>query len=129
MTPRRDPIVPDTVLVTGDAGFLGIPLIRFLLAQGHAVASLDIVPFDDPEVRDQITIVNGDIRGERAAAEAMQDVLVHAAAALPLFAPREIYTTGVAGTCMVVAVAERHGSGASSISPRPRSTASLITIP
>ncbi len=113
MTPRHDPILPGTVLVTGGAGFLGINLIRFLLAQGYAVASLDIVPFDYPDVRDRITVVNGDIRDERAVAEALQDVVVvvHAAAALPLYTPREIYTTDVEGTRMVLAVAQRHGVG------------------
>jgi len=53
--------VTKTFMITGGAGFLGINMIRHLLANGHKVVSLDIAEFDYPE-RDQITIVNGDIR-------------------------------------------------------------------
>ncbi len=111
MRQRHDAAAPGTVLVTGGAGFLGINLIRFLLANGYAVASLDIAPFDYPDIRDRITVVDGDIRDELAVAEAMRgvDAVVHTAAALPLYTPREIYTTDVEGTRLVVAVAQRHG--------------------
>ena len=36
-------------LVTGGAGFLGINMVRYLLARGYEVASLDVAPFDYPE--------------------------------------------------------------------------------
>ena len=45
---------PKTFLITGGAGFLGINLIRFLLARGHHIVSLDIADFPYPE-RPQIT--------------------------------------------------------------------------
>ena len=32
--------------ITGGAGFLGINLVRYLLARGHEVTSLDMAPFD-----------------------------------------------------------------------------------
>ena len=52
-------------LVTGGAGFLGINLVRHLLARGHKVVSLDIVPFDYPE-KHRVTVVDGDIRDPAA---------------------------------------------------------------
>ncbi|MBA3452030.1 MAG: NAD-dependent epimerase/dehydratase family protein, partial [Deltaproteobacteria bacterium] len=90
-------------LITGGAGFLGINLVRHLLARGHSVVSLDREPFDYPE-RAQITEQRGDIRVradvERAAAGC--DVVVHAAAALPLYPPEEIHTIDVDGTRTVL---------------------------
>src|SRR5690606_12367593 len=69
-------------LVTGGAGFLGINLVRHLLARGDTVATLDREPFDYPE-RDRITEHRGDIRerGDVERAVAGCDVVVHAAAA------------------------------------------------
>ncbi len=90
-------------LVTGGAGFLGINLIRHLLARGDSVVSLDREPFDYPE-RSKITEIRGDIRVradvERAAVGC--DVVVHAAAALPLYPPDEIHTIDVDGTRTVI---------------------------
>jgi nucleoside-diphosphate-sugar epimerase len=90
-------------LVTGGSGFLGINLVRHLLARGDRVTSLDREEFDYPE-RDRITIVKGDIRNrgdvERAARDC--DVVVHAAAALPLYAPEEIRTIDIDGTRTVL---------------------------
>jgi nucleoside-diphosphate-sugar epimerase len=102
---------PPTILVTGGAGFLGINLIRYLVARGYAVVSLDIAPFTYPDSRDRITVITGDIRDADAVAGAMTGVkaVVHAAAALPLYPPREIYTTDVEGTRTVLETARRLG--------------------
>ncbi|MBA3540593.1 MAG: NAD(P)-dependent oxidoreductase [Deltaproteobacteria bacterium] len=93
-------------LVTGGAGFLGINLVRHLLARGDRVVSLDREPFDYPELP-RITEIRGDIRNradvERAASTC--DVVVHAAAALPLYAPDEIHTIDVEGTRIVLEAA------------------------
>jgi nucleoside-diphosphate-sugar epimerase len=90
-------------LVTGGAGFLGINLVRHLLARGDDVVSLDREPFDYPE-RPRVTEVRGDIRVradvERAVAGC--EVVVHAAAALPLYAPDEIRSIDVDGTRVVL---------------------------
>ncbi|MDP9316795.1 MAG: NAD-dependent epimerase/dehydratase family protein [Chloroflexota bacterium] len=100
----------EKVLVTGGAGFLGINLIRYLDAKGYALVSLDIADFDYPDMRDKITIVKGDIRNRADVERAMQgvDFVVHTAAALPLYADRDIYTTDVEGTRMVLDVAKQH---------------------
>jgi nucleoside-diphosphate-sugar epimerase len=98
------------VLVTGGAGFLGINLIRYLLARGHAVTSLDREPFGYPEAG-SIREVRGDIRDPEAVRRALAgvDVVVHGAAALPLYAEQEILSTDIGGTRTVVEQAVRAG--------------------
>ncbi len=93
-------------LVTGGAGFLGINLVRYLLERGHEVVSLDIAPFDYPE-KDRISVVEGDIRDRAAVDRAIAgcDMVVHCAAALPLYAPEEIYSTDLDGTRTVLEAA------------------------
>ena len=88
------------VLVTGGAGFLGINLIRHLLKNNITdIVSLDIAEFDYPE-KSKIKIITGDIRHKNVAAEAMKgvDMVVHTAAALPLYKKEEIFSTEVDGT-------------------------------
>ncbi|MHB8079799.1 MAG: NAD-dependent epimerase/dehydratase family protein [Candidatus Krumholzibacteriia bacterium] len=93
-------------MVTGGAGFLGINLVRYLLERGHAVTSLDLAPFDYPE-RDRVRVVTGDIRDRQAVDAALQDadLVVHCAAALPLYKPADIYSTDIDGTRTVMAAA------------------------
>ena len=81
-------------LVTGGAGFLGINLIRYLLQKGHEVTSLDFAEFDYEDVKNKIKIIKGDIRDKNAVKSAMEgiDIVVHTAAAFPLYTPkRHIY--------------------------------------
>ena len=49
------------VLVTGGSGFLGINIVRYLLARGEEVTSFDFSEFHYPE-KEKIRIVRGDIR-------------------------------------------------------------------
>lgn len=94
------------VLVTGGAGFLGINLSRYLLARGYRVRSLDIARFDYPE-RGAVEVVQGDVRDREAVIRSLSDVqiVVHAAAALPLSTPKEIFSTDVEGTRVVLEAA------------------------
>src|SRR4051812_4793984 len=100
----------DHVFVTGGAGFLGINLVRHLLARGYSVTSFDVAPFDYPE-RDRVTVVAGDVRDRAALDKAMADArfVVHTAAALPLYTPEDIYTTDVLGTRAVLEAARARG--------------------
>ncbi len=96
------------ILVTGGAGFLGINLIRFLLARGHRVRSLDIREFDYADCRDAIEVHTGDIRDVAAVERALAGVddVVHGAMALPLYPAHDILTTGIDGTRNLLAAAE-----------------------
>jgi nucleoside-diphosphate-sugar epimerase len=98
-------------LVTGGSGFLGINLVRFLLAKGHPVSVIDLVAFDYPDCAGDIAFVQGDIRRDADVARAMAgaDVVVHCAAALPLYPPAEIFSTDIDGTRKVLEHAEREG--------------------
>lgn len=97
-------------LITGGAGFYGINMVRYALAQGHAVTSLDIADFDYPE-RDQITVITGDIRDRATVDRAMEgvDIVIHAAAALPLYKKEDIFSTDLDGTRNVIDSASQHG--------------------
>jgi len=102
--------MPDKFLVTGGAGFLGINLIRFLLGKGHPVVSLDIADFDYTDVKDKINAIKGDIRDKKTVEEAVQgvDIIVHAAAALPLYKKEDIFSTDIDGTRNILEAAYRH---------------------
>jgi nucleoside-diphosphate-sugar epimerase len=97
-------------LITGGSGFLGINLIRYLLKQDHTITSLDLVPFDYADVKDKITAIEGDIRDRAAVDRAMQsvDIVVHTAAALPLYKEEDIFSTDIDGTRNVIDSAYKH---------------------
>jgi nucleoside-diphosphate-sugar epimerase len=96
--------------ITGGAGFLGLHLARRLLADGHR--ALDLAPLDEAELERSVEERRGDVRDPAAVAELVDgaDVLVHAAAALPIQASREsIRSVNVAGTAVVLAAALEAG--------------------
>jgi nucleoside-diphosphate-sugar epimerase len=97
--------------ISGGAGFLGLHLARHFVAQGHDVRTLDVVPIDDPVERD-VTEIRGDMRDSAQARELCSgaDVLVHAAAALPIRGSRrEIMSVNVKGTAALLAAAREEG--------------------
>lgn len=99
-----------TFLITGGAGFLGINLARHLLAKNERVISYDLAPFDYSDCKDRVTDIRGDIRNLEQLNAAMRgvDVVVHTAAALPLYKPEDIYTTDVDGTRAVLQAAKQN---------------------
>ena len=96
------------VAISGGAGFLGLHLARRLLADGHQVRSLDLAPLDDEQLEREVEELRGDVRDESAAARLVDgaDVLVHAAAALPIRASRTaIRSVNAGGTATTLAAA------------------------
>jgi nucleoside-diphosphate-sugar epimerase len=92
--------------ISGGAGFLGLHLARRLLADGHEVRTLDVAPLDDSELERSVEELRGDVRDPGAVARLVDgaDVLVHAAAALPIQASRAaIRSVNVEGTAVVFA--------------------------
>ena len=98
-------------LITGGSGFLGINLARYLLARGQVVATLDVAPFDYPDVRDRVHVTHGDIRDVERVREAVAGAscVIHTAAALPLYSPEDISTTDIDGTRNVLSESMRAG--------------------
>src|ERR671934_943654 len=98
--------------ITGGAGFLGLHLARRLLADGHAVRTLDVVPLDDAELERAVDERRADVRDLGAVRELVSgaDVVVHAAAALPIQASRDaIRSVNVDGTQNVLSAARDAG--------------------
>jgi nucleoside-diphosphate-sugar epimerase len=94
--------------ITGGAGFLGLHLARRLLADGHEVRTLDLAPLDDAGLERDVEELRGDVRDAADAARLAggADVLVHAAAALPIQASREsIRSVNVDGAATTFAAA------------------------
>jgi len=98
--------------ISGGAGFLGLHLARRLLADGHDVRTLDVVPLDDVELERSVDELRGDVRDRDSVAKLVQgaDVVVHAAAALPIQASRaSIRSVNVSGTENVLRAADDAG--------------------
>ena len=81
------------------------------MAQSHTVRSLDVVPIDDP-IEHDVVEVRGDMRDHAKALELCRgaDVVVHAAAALPIRGSRrEILSVNIEGTATLLAAAREAG--------------------
>jgi len=102
------------ILVTGGAGFLGYHLAQQLPAKGVAfMAFNDIAPFFKNEYPEGALLVNVDVRDKEAMRALIKDnqidIIVHAAAALPLWKKEEIMSTNILGTRVVLELAKELG--------------------
>ncbi len=81
-----------------------------MLAHGQKVVSYDLMPFDYPE-RSRITEVVGDIRDAKKLTESMKgaDIVIHTAAALPLYTAEDIRSTDIEGAHNVLEAARQNG--------------------
>ncbi len=95
--------------ITGGAGFLGLHLARRLLADGHEVRTLDTASLDDAELERSVEEIRGDVRDAEVVHRLCNgaDIVVHAAAALPIQASRaSIRAVNVDGTANVLEAAK-----------------------
>jgi nucleoside-diphosphate-sugar epimerase len=100
------------VAISGGAGFLGLHLTRRLVADGHVVRTLDLAPLDDPGLESRVDELVGDVRDEVHARMLVggAEMLVHAAAALPIQSSREaIRSVNVDGAANVLVAALEAG--------------------
>jgi nucleoside-diphosphate-sugar epimerase len=100
------------VSISGGAGFLGLHLARRLVADGHDARVLDLAPLDDLPLVGRVEELAGDIRVPADARRlvAGADVVVHAAAALPIQSSRDaIRSVNVQGTAEVLTAALEAG--------------------
>ncbi|MFT4261709.1 MAG: NAD-dependent epimerase/dehydratase family protein [Candidatus Woesearchaeota archaeon] len=97
------------VLITGGSGFLGINLVRFLLRKNYELTILDIVNFDYPE-KNKIVFVKGDIRNKAVVDKVVkgQDIVIHTAAALPLYKKKDIFSTDITGTRILLEASKKY---------------------
>jgi nucleoside-diphosphate-sugar epimerase len=100
-----------TVLITGGSGFLGINLVRYLHKRNYSIKVIDFAPFEYDDMKSKITFIRGDIRNREVLGKAMKgvDIVVHTAAALPLYKKRDIFTIDVNGTRNVLDLAQKNG--------------------
>ena len=100
------------VAISGGAGFFGLHLSRRLLRDGHSVRTLDLAPLDDDELEGGVEEFRGDVRttADARCLVAGADVLVHAAAALPIQESAEaIRSVNVDGTAVTYVAALEAG--------------------
>ena len=99
------------VLITGGSGFLGFHMANKLLKEGHEVVLYDIADYTPEDYIGEVTFIKGDVRDYDNLKETMKnvDAVVHAAAALPLWKPYDIFSTNVQGTALVLKAAETLG--------------------
>ncbi len=98
--------------ISGGAGFLGLHLARRLVADGHDVRTLDLAPLDDQPLEGAVEELRGDVRDPAACRRLVNgaEVLVHAAAALPIQASRKaIRSVNMDGTATALAAAAEAG--------------------
>ncbi|OGK34398.1 epimerase [Candidatus Roizmanbacteria bacterium RIFCSPHIGHO2_12_FULL_38_13] len=89
-----------TILITGGAGFLGLHLAHFFIKKGWHVKLFDVAPYPKAEYPSSVECLTGNVRNKKSLAKAMKgvEVVIHAAAALPLQSSQEIMRTNVQGT-------------------------------
>ncbi|MBI1976740.1 MAG: NAD(P)-dependent oxidoreductase [Candidatus Omnitrophica bacterium] len=99
------------IVITGGTGFLGMALARYFLDNGWQVALLDESPLADETLKGHVEMFRGDVRDLSLLRQSIRegDVVVHAAAALPIRGSKElIFDVNVNGTRKVLTAAKRN---------------------
>lgn len=97
--------------ITGGSGFLGYHLSNQLSNKYDKIFVLDIMPIDPNEYPKNVKYFNVDVRNSSLLKEIFKDVgvIVHAAAALPLWREKDIFDININGTKNVLEVAKNNG--------------------
>ena len=94
------------IVVTGGAGFLGFHISQKInrIADFKDCVFFDIAPFETGDYDKDIKCIYGDVRDKKQMDEMMQgaDVVIHCAAALPLWKKKDIYETNIGGARIVL---------------------------
>ena len=100
-----------TLAITGGAGFLGYHLCERLADKFDGIIVLDIASIDEAEYPNGVRYVRVDVRDPDGLKKALAgaDLVVHAAAALPLWRKKDIFSTNVDGTRNVLSAAKECG--------------------
>jgi len=87
-------------VITGGAGFLGLHLATYLHQKKWDLTLIDIADFKKSEYPASCRFIRADIRSREFMKRYVKrgDVVIHAAAALPLWSRREIFDINVNGT-------------------------------
>ena len=98
--------------ITGGVGFLGYHLCNRLSDKYEEILVLDITSIDKSEYPKNIKYFNVDVRNQNQLDEIFKekevDVIIHAAAALPLWKKRNIFDTNIKGTKNILKVAQNN---------------------
>ena len=90
------------IVVTGGAGFLGYHIAQKInrITNFSDCVFFDIAEFEKNEYDKEIKCIYGDVRDKKQMDEMMNgvDVVIHCAAALPLWKKEDIYETNIDGT-------------------------------
>jgi nucleoside-diphosphate-sugar epimerase len=97
-------------LITGGTGFFGTHMAWHLIRRGIRPILYDKAPIDDPGLVGKVDYIQGDVRNKAMVDEAVSrcEAIVHAAAALPLESPKDIWDVTVLGSEHVYGAALRH---------------------
>jgi len=108
-----EPTHRPSILVTGGAGFLGYHLANTLAPRASRMVLVDVAAFTPSDYPPGAEIIHADVRDAGAISDAMSrcgcDVVIHAAAALPLWKRADIFAVNVEGTRNVLETAARQG--------------------
>lgn len=98
------------ILITGGAGFLGLHIVSYFSKRNHKLTLVDIQRFDKSEYGIGPKVEICDVRNKRKLDSLIkgQDVIIHAAAALPLWKKEDIHTINIDGTRNVLELAKKH---------------------
>lgn len=90
------------IVVTGGAGFLGYHIAQKInqISEYKDCTFFDIAPFPEGDYHPDINCIYGDVRNPKQMDEILKgaDVVIHCAAALPLWKKKDIFETNVDGT-------------------------------